>query len=59
MCIDMCEDAFANTTNEFEWAAAGVLTELRAIIVTLEAKFDVMSLDKSFEHVAEVGGFSE
>jgi hypothetical protein len=35
-CINICQDAFANTTGEFEWVAAGVLTELRAIITTLE-----------------------
>ena len=53
MCIDMCEDAFANTTSEFEWVAAGVLTELRAIIITLEPKFNMMSLHVSFQNVAD------
>jgi len=44
----MCEGAFANLTGEFEWSAAGVLTELRAIVVTLEANFNMMALDKHF-----------
>lgn len=51
MCVDMCEGAFANTTGEFEWVAAGVLTELRAIVITLEAKFDMMALDRQFDLV--------
>lgn len=47
-CVDMCATAFANTTTEFEWVSGGILTELRAIIVTLEDTFDVMALDKQF-----------
>lgn len=46
--MNMCEGAFANLTGEFEWSAAGVLTELRAIVVTLEANFNMMALDKHF-----------
>jgi hypothetical protein len=47
-CLNMCEGAFANLTGEFEWSAAGVLTELRAVVVTLEANFNMMALDKHF-----------
>ena len=53
LCIDMCETAFANTTGEFEWVAAGVLTELRAVIITLEASIDVMALDAHFAKVTD------
>jgi hypothetical protein len=51
MCINMCENAFANVTDEFEWVSAGVLNELRAIIMTLEAEFDMVALDRHFELV--------
>mmetsp|Transcript_26662 Transcript_26662/g.34631 ORF Transcript_26662/g.34631 Transcript_26662/m.34631 type:complete len:176 (-) Transcript_26662:170-697(-) len=51
MCINMCESAFANVTDEFEWVSAGILTELRAIISTLEAEFDMVALDRHFELV--------
>lgn len=47
----MCESSFANTTAEFQWVAAGVMTELRAIIVTLEAKFNMLAVDRSFKLV--------
>jgi hypothetical protein len=47
----MCENAFANVTDEFEWVSAGILTELRAIIITLEAEFDMAALDRHFELV--------
>jgi len=49
----MCEEAFANTTAEFQWVAAGVLTELRAVVVTLEANFNMLAVDRSFALVQQ------